>query len=586
MEKLWHLARIHGTKHRHFLLYALIGVSGVVIDYAFFAFGTKALGLGVLIANFIAISLGIINNFWLNTKYNFKTHDYLLKRFALFYAVGALGIVLSEILIFIFHYGMGIDDLIGKLLTLPFVLVFQFVLNRRFSFGNIQQSERQLKRLFFHWPALVILALYAFCSLIMVTHIPANFSITSPKGGPDEGTHYVFNVAFIKNAHRLPISGKDDLQAYRTCRDNPTAAVPCVYSYNVFPGPNYVLSAISASVLSKTGRINPETAARATSFVSGLVFVIFSYATVYAIIRRRLFATILTATIAFIPQVIFTNSYTNLDAHSLGISAILCFAIVKFMQAPRSRLWQIFCAVALFGLLPLSKYNYFVLGFGAALLVLYTIIRTKFTWREIARFGIYAFASFMVLSSFWYIRNFILYHDPLGQNFVLHKMAEFHALGTSRPLNIHSLLLLVHGEFFETLFRSFFYGFGLMIYFLEDYKYIILELLLIVAGAIGLFFALNTDLVKREKLRLWGSIVLYAFVGFGTLGTIIYNSLIYDYQPQGRYMFPILVPTIMLVAYAVRKDKRFQILIPILLAGTIFIFIQGLEAFIQIYYPV
>jgi putative flippase GtrA len=126
-------------KHRQFLLYCLIGATGVTIDVVLFALGTKVLGLGVLLANFLAISIAIINNFLLNAKFNFKVKDKLFGRFLSFYAVGLLGIGLSQVLIYIFFYLVGLEELTAKALTLPPVLVFQFALNKKFSFGGAVQ---------------------------------------------------------------------------------------------------------------------------------------------------------------------------------------------------------------------------------------------------------------------------------------------------------------------------------------------------------------------------------------------------------------------------------------------------------------
>ncbi len=563
----------------------LIGVSGVTLDYLLFALGTQVLGIGILLANFIAISAGIINNFILNSRYNFKTKDHLLKRFGLFYSVGALGLLLSELLIFIFHYLMGVDALLAKLGTLPIILVFQFVLNKRFSFGDLSQTKQQLTRLFFHWPFFIIFGLYGAFSIILVTAIPANFSVNDVRGGPDEAVHYRFNVEFIRENHRLPIGHQDDLEAYGACRDNKIGQVPCVYSYNTYPGPNYVISALSAALFGRTDALTPQVAARFTSLASGILFVAFTYGAAYCVLRRRALATCLVAVVAFIPQLLFTNSYTNMDAHSLAISAFLGFTLVKFMQRPRARKWQILHAIALFGLLPVAKYNYFILGAGALALTIYTLTKEKLKQSELLRFGLYALLSFLILASFWYVRNLVQYHDLLGQSFVIQKMAEHHALGPKLPLNLESLNLLLQMDFFNILFRSFFFGFGLMNFFLQEYDYKIVLALLLVIGSIFTYNLLQPVEKQPINRKLVWLTLLYALVCLGTLGVIVYNSLAYDFQPQGRYMYPVLVPTVLLLAYAITKDARNKILPFLLLGGTLFMFFEGLNLFIRVYFP-
>jgi putative flippase GtrA len=584
MEKIKRLAVHHGKKHKQFLLYTLIGLSGVALDYILFALGTKVFGIGILLANFIAISAGIINNFWLNTKYNFKTRDNLLKRFALFYAVGAIGLALSELLIVVFHYGAGLDELLAKLFTLPFVLVFQFFFNKRFSFGDLSQTSKQLKKLLFHWPLFLILILYGSLSIGLIASIPADYTMQHVEGGPDEAIHYNFNVKYIMENHSLPVSGRDDLEAYGACLPNPIGLVPCVYSYNTYPGPNYIFGAIMASIFGGHA-ITPEVASRITSFVSGLVFVTFAYAAVYAMLKRRLFAAVLVACIAFIPQVLFTNSYNNMDAHSLAISAIFGFAMIKFLQQPRNRKWQIAYAISLFGLIPVSKYNYFVLGVVGFAVAVYVFITQKFSQKDILRFALYAFLSFMVLASFWYIRNLVLYQDLLGQSFVVKTMAEHHPLGPAYSFSPTGLGVLLQHEFFNILFKSFFFAFGLMNYFLAEHIYTMVLLVLLVCSSLFFFNLAQPAINRRESRKLVAATFLYMGVFVGVLLSVAYNSLHYDFQPQGRYMYPILIPTILLLAYAIQKDKRFQIIPFLLLAGTALVFIEGFMLFVKVYTP-
>jgi len=135
------------TKHRQFILYAGIGLVGVTIDYIAYAIGVKVIGLGLLTANLISVSLGIINNFILNTKYNFKKKDNILLRFCLFFIVGLCGLLISDLLLIAFHYWLNFSPLISKLMTLPFVLIIQYVVNKLVTFGNVYDIKHSLKKL-------------------------------------------------------------------------------------------------------------------------------------------------------------------------------------------------------------------------------------------------------------------------------------------------------------------------------------------------------------------------------------------------------------------------------------------------------
>ncbi len=122
-------------RYRSFVLYQLIGVSGVLLDLVLFLGLYNALGVHEQIATVLSTSAGITNNFLLNSYLNFRRRDGMLRRFARFYTVGLFGIALVAALLVVFHTWMGIDANIVKVASMPVVAVLQFFLNKRWSFG-------------------------------------------------------------------------------------------------------------------------------------------------------------------------------------------------------------------------------------------------------------------------------------------------------------------------------------------------------------------------------------------------------------------------------------------------------------------
>jgi len=437
----------------------------------------------------------------------------------------------------------------------------------------------------YHWPLVIVLALYCTATLTLVFNIPEPGYGDATVTAPDEGAHYLFNVKYIVEHNALPISGRDDLPAYHSCTQHHIGIAPCTYSYTVYPGPNYIVSALFVKLFHRLGSaMSSVQAARLTSFLSGIVFILCSYAAVYSITRRRAISTLLVAAVAFIPQFLFVMSYINIDAHSAAISAFLGLCIVKFLQKPRSVAWQMALCIALFGLLPISKYNYFALGLAGLILIGYTFVRQRFTKREIIRFALFAAGSFVLLASFWYIRNIIVYHDPLGQSFMLKTMAHYAQLGTPYPTDFNGLNIANQRDFFTTLFQSFFFALGLMHFYLDSSSYNMLWLLLLLCAGIMVYNYTNKKL-RRFDLHTWGFVGLYALIVIGTLLVVLYNSLYYDFQPQGRYMYAILVPTLLLLAYAIRRDNRNTIIAYLLCSGTVYLFIAGISVFMKYYIP-
>lgn len=122
-------------RHRHFVLYAVIGCSGVLLDLVLFLILYNLLDIHEQIATAMSTTAGIVNNFLLNSVLNFRKRDGMLRRFLRFYAVGLMGIGLTTALLGVFSTGLGVDPNIVKVLSLPPVVLFQFTLNKRWSFG-------------------------------------------------------------------------------------------------------------------------------------------------------------------------------------------------------------------------------------------------------------------------------------------------------------------------------------------------------------------------------------------------------------------------------------------------------------------
>jgi putative flippase GtrA len=125
--ELWH-------RYRSFVLYQLIGATGVLLDLLLFLALYNAAGVHEQIATAISTSVGIVNNFLLNSYLNFRKSDGLLRRFVRFYTVGLLGLGLVAVLLVVFHSWLGVDANIVKVASLPIVAVLQFLVNKRWSF--------------------------------------------------------------------------------------------------------------------------------------------------------------------------------------------------------------------------------------------------------------------------------------------------------------------------------------------------------------------------------------------------------------------------------------------------------------------
>jgi dolichol-phosphate mannosyltransferase len=116
---------------RHFIVYCVIGVSGVSLDMALFWLLVTYAGLHYEIAHFFGVSLGITNNFLWNALVNFKVKDRLLARYAQFYGVGMVGMATGGALLWLFVELGHVPVMASKGLVVFFVTVLQYSLNVR-----------------------------------------------------------------------------------------------------------------------------------------------------------------------------------------------------------------------------------------------------------------------------------------------------------------------------------------------------------------------------------------------------------------------------------------------------------------------
>lgn len=210
----------------------MIGASGAILDYITFIFLYNALEMSPGIATTISISLGIINNFILNVVINFKTRTHLFKRFISFYTVGLLGILVSIVVIYLMHEALGLSVNLAKLLSIPIIVVMQYTLNKHITFGV---SGAKLGKSIKSNLLLILVNMFFVLNIgFMMKHTVNIAAIptknidqeTFSKQPPDESTHYTFNTLYILNNHKLPVSGKDDVEALSYCKSESFSQVP------------------------------------------------------------------------------------------------------------------------------------------------------------------------------------------------------------------------------------------------------------------------------------------------------------------------------------------------------------------------
>ena len=129
------------ARKRQFILYCLIGGTGVTLDFLVYSALVGAAQWHVQYANAVGYASGTVLSFILNARYNFKTSDRLAIRFLCFCVVALLGWMASAGVLYLLVNRFGLDKYLAKLATIVVVVMVQYNLNRLLSFRKIESPS-------------------------------------------------------------------------------------------------------------------------------------------------------------------------------------------------------------------------------------------------------------------------------------------------------------------------------------------------------------------------------------------------------------------------------------------------------------
>lgn len=128
---------------RELVVYCLIGCTGAGLDFLIYSVLVAFAGVHYQAANFLSVTAGIVNNFFLNFFFNFKVRDRVWRRLASFYAVGMFGWALSALCLWAGVEVLKLGELAAKLASIVLVTIVQFTLNKLVTFRKSRGKARE-----------------------------------------------------------------------------------------------------------------------------------------------------------------------------------------------------------------------------------------------------------------------------------------------------------------------------------------------------------------------------------------------------------------------------------------------------------
>ena len=130
-KKMWFQSLIQ------FIKFGIVGLSNTLISYVVYLMGVR-FGMHYLLASVLGFVISVLNSFYWNNKYVFQQGDeernLWLTLVKTFMAYAATGLVLANILLYIWVDILGISEYLGPIINLVITVPLNFVINKLWAF--------------------------------------------------------------------------------------------------------------------------------------------------------------------------------------------------------------------------------------------------------------------------------------------------------------------------------------------------------------------------------------------------------------------------------------------------------------------
>ncbi len=262
--------------------------------------------------------------------------------------------------------------------------------------------------------------------------------------------------------------------------------------------------------------------------------------------------------VVFLPQFVFLSSYINNDAMALFGTAVIVYAWICGMETRWN--WKS-CLILALGICVCTLTYYNSYGFILCSIILFgiSVLRQKQGIRGLLKKGLFISAIVIALTGWYFVRNYLLYDGDFLGMATSTKYAELYAIPSLKPSMRHTpmndglsfLEMFEDGQWFYSFYVSFIGMFGYMELMLPGWAYTIYTDIFWMAAIGGIWYFWDWirhrkkwDRVPGQK-KAWEShlfdLMMLAAAIIPNLLNMWY-SYSSDYQPQGRYSMPMLIP--------------------------------------------
>lgn len=412
----------------------------------------------------------------------------------------------------------------------------------------------------------IIFTLYllGFLGLALTVALMQPLANTPPLYGnpPDEHARYLI-PQFICKYGRIPTGLEEEVRI---------PAYGFSYAlYNVFPYiiQGYVMRFVNLFTESEVALLYT---ARLVNVTFGLLMAVVVYFIGKKVFRDAGFRWMFCFAVTYLPEGLFLHTYVNTDSCCMLSTAMMVYALACVYQDGinvRNSLWMsggiILCALSYY-----NAYGYIV---SCILLFVVFFLQKKenggysYDWKRMLKYGCLIAGVVLIGISWWFIRSYIVLDGDLLGLKTREKMAIQYAIESVNPLTMKTYQamgysvseMLKERYTFTGLYYSFVAAFGSMSIFGTIWLYRAYKMFF-AAGCLGVVVYLVRYKQRRHitgKEWFFHINMLYCILMPAIL--TIYYAYTMDYQNQGRYLLPALVPLMYYTVKGIQKLSEIKI---------------------------
>lgn len=289
--------------------------------------------------------------------------------------------------------------------------------------------------------------------------------------------------------------------------------------------------------------------------------------------------------VMFMPQSLFLHTYVNTDSLAMLSTAMILYALVCIYQDGFGLfnsgvlcVGVIFCALSYY-----NAYGYIV---SAVLLCLAYFVKPapekprqetghkglgiSYDWKNMLRHALPMTAVILLGTAWWFIRSYILYDGDILGFRTADKLMELYAVDKVNPLTSrtyqqmgYTIWQMIRETDYRTIaYASFVGAYGSLSIFANIWIYRFYKIFFY-GGLLGYIITIPAYRKQHDGKRMFFHANLVFCMVMPVL-LMLYYAYTSDFQAQGRYMMPMLLP---LMIYVVKGLERLAALVKNMLQG-------------------